>query len=600
MFPDSSFRRAVSTKWPANNISQVAMAIRVGCIAAWITFLATARCLGQTPQMYHSRADQALQSFLLKFWNGGQQYLKQYFADNGQLTGYWTYANGWDAVMDGVERTGGEQYLGLIETFYLGQDERGWWAGYYDDECWMTLALMRAYDLTGNPKYLAQAQSLYNDIMAGWDTTCCGSQKGGLWWDKAHTQKATAANAGAALAGARLYERTANATYLGFSQQVYSFWYSNMVGVGVCDHITTDGTKVWWKFTYNEGLMSGAALALARATANTAYLTNANNLARFMVENEVASTAYGLILSDGSNLGCGGDCHQFKGPAFRYLSLLYELGSRTPRYYATLKGSADSIWNLARDTNSIVFSVDWAGPAQTTVDQSQDNAACSALSRFAQLYGGYPGSGIPLNQYEAENAVLHHVQLEARYGSYTGWGYVAGWNGDNQWVEFGINCAVAGPHTLVLRYAAAAGEAKRVISINGTVLAAGQGFPATTDWSSYSTVSLPCNLPVGHTTVTIRYDASQNSSNWLNLDHLVVAGDPLQQIQILSSDLSTGSVHLTWTATAGQIYRVQYNSGLTNGGWTDLGIPVTATHGIASTDDPSPSNHTRFYRIVTP
>jgi predicted alpha-1,6-mannanase (GH76 family) len=601
MFPQSPFKGPASQKKQNKRIRKGAKALLFTWFAVWILLWHPASSIAQTPAIYHNRADQALQSFLLKFWNGGQQYLKQQFPDNGLLTGYWTYANGWDAVMDGVERTGGEEYLGLIETFYLGQDERGWWAGYYDDECWMTLALMRAYDLTSSPKYLVQAQTLYDDIMAGWDTTCCGPQKGGVWWDKAHTQKATAANAGAAMAGARLYERTANPTYLGFSQQVYSFWYSNMVANGVCDHINTDGTKVWWKFTYNEGLMTGAALALARVTGNSAYFTNADNLARYMVANEVASTSYGLILSDGSNSSCGGDCHQFKGPAFRYLSLLYAAGSHNPRYYATLKGSADSIWNLARNTNSMLFSVDWAGPVQSSVDQGQDNAACSALSRFAQIYGGYPGSGIPLNQYEAENAVLHHVQLEALYGNFTGWGYIAGWNADDQWIEFGVNCTEAGTHTLSLRYAAGAGDAARVVSVNGSVLDAAQRFPATSGWASYNTVNLSCILPAGHSAVSIQYDSTQNSSNWLNLDSLVVAGDPPQQIRILESSFTnTGSVHLTWSATPGQRYRVQYSSGLTNGAWADLSIPITASNVIASASDPSATNHARFYRVVAP
>jgi hypothetical protein len=98
----------------------------------------------QTAATYHARADQALQSFFLKFWNGGQQYLRNRFPSDGSLTGYWTYANGWDALLDGVERTGGAQYAGLMESFYLGQNTRGWTNNYYDDECWMTLALVRA------------------------------------------------------------------------------------------------------------------------------------------------------------------------------------------------------------------------------------------------------------------------------------------------------------------------------------------------------------------------------------------------------------------------------------------------------------------------
>src|SRR3974390_798049 len=74
-------------------------------------------CAAQTSDEYHARADQALQSFLLKFWDGGQQYLRNRYPSDGTLTGYWTYAQGWDALMDGVERTGGRQYYGLIESF---------------------------------------------------------------------------------------------------------------------------------------------------------------------------------------------------------------------------------------------------------------------------------------------------------------------------------------------------------------------------------------------------------------------------------------------------------------------------------------------------
>ena len=113
---------------------------------AAVLLLPTLSAVSQTSaETYHNRADQALQSFLLKFWSGGQQYLwNRYPNTNNQLTGYWTYAHGWEAVLDGVERTGRQQYYGLIDTFYVGQDERGWLVGYYDDECWMISALVHA------------------------------------------------------------------------------------------------------------------------------------------------------------------------------------------------------------------------------------------------------------------------------------------------------------------------------------------------------------------------------------------------------------------------------------------------------------------------
>ncbi len=556
---------------------------------------------GQSAATYHSRADQALQSFLLKFWNGSSQYLRNNYPSDGSLTGYWTYAHGWDAVMDGVERTGGQQYAGWIESFYLGQNQRGWINNYYDDECWMGATLTRAYDLTGDLKYLNQATALYADIMAGWDTTCCGAVPGGLWWDKAHTQKATAANAGAALLGARLYLRTGNSVYLDFARQVYAWWYTNMVNPAtyqVCDHILPDGTKVWWKFTYNEGLMIGASVTLNQATGDLSYLGNANNIANFMINNEVTSTTNGPVLYDGNNTGCGGDCHEFKGPAYRYLMQLYARNPSQGQYLYVLRSSANSIWNMALNPTSTVFSVNWAGPFQTNGDQAQNNAACIALNRFAQQNGTYPGSGLPANQYEAENATLHKTGIDAFYGSFTGWGYIAGWNADGTSVDFNVNCATGGVYALSFRYAAGAGNAGRRITVNGVNAFSNLAFANTGAWSAYSTNTVTCSLLAGRNTVTVAYNAAAGSANWLNLDNLTVI--PLQIVLASPAVLPAGTVRLSWTAVAGVSYRPQYRNTLAAGAWTDLTAPVLATNTTASAEDRSGLAAARFYRVVTP
>jgi predicted alpha-1,6-mannanase (GH76 family) len=576
----------------------------LGMVACAVILQPWRCCRAQDTAAYHQYADRALQSFLLKFWNGGAQYLRNTYPSDGTMTGYWTYAHGWEALMDGVERTEGLQYSGLIESFYQGQSARGWTSGYYDDECWMTVALTRAYDLTGDAKYLNQATALYADIMSGWDTTCCGATRGGLWWDKAHTQKATAANAGAALAGARLYQRTGNAAYLSFAQQAYSYWYANMVNLTtfqVCDHINPDGSKIWWRFTYNEGLMIGASVELNEATGNSTYLANAHKIAGFMVTYEAITTAYGRVLYDGSNTGCGGDCHEFKGPAYRYLMRLFAKDTTKTQYYSVLKASADALWNLALNSTSTVFSVNWAGPSQSTVDQGQDNAACIALNRFAQQFGSYPGSGIPSNQYEAENATLHNVNLEAMYGAFTGWGYVAAWNAEGQSVDFHVTCTTAGPHTLAFRYAAGAGDASRLISVNGTNAFPYQTFPGTSAWASYRTNTVSCNLPVGPSMITVAFKSSFGSANYLNLDNLVVGGDAPEIIRITGVSLpSPGTIRLTWTTINGRRYRVQSRTTAGSNAWTDLGLPVLATGPTASADDTLSANAQRLYRIVQP
>jgi predicted alpha-1,6-mannanase (GH76 family) len=571
-------------------------------VAVALSFQAITPCLAQTVATFHDRADQGLQSFLLKFWSGSSQYLRNKYPSDGTLTGYWTYAHGWEALMDGVERTGGQQYAGLIESFYEGQDQRGWYSAYYDDECWMILALLRAFDLNGDTKYLNEAAALYGDVMSGWDTTCCGASKGGLWWDKAHTQKATAANAGAALAGARLYLRTGDTNLLAFAQQVYSYWYANMVNSStyqVCDHVIPDGTKVWWRFTYNEGLMIGASVALYDATGTAAYLTRAHNIAGYMINNEVSSTAYGPVLYDGSNTGCGGDCHEFKGPAYRYLTQLYAKDTNRTAYLSVLRASDNALWNLARNSTSTVFSVDWAGPVQTNVDEAQVNAACIALNRYAQQSGPYPGSGLPANQYEAENATLHNLGIEALYGPFTGWGYIAGWNANGQSIDFTVNCPRADRYTLAFRYAAGAGDATRLITINGVNVLPNQSFASTGAWGAYSTNALTCTLPAGTSTISITFNSAYGSANYLNLDNLTVI--PPDPILITGFTVSpAGSVKLTWTADSGLTYQVQRRTGLDSSSWTNVGNSIVAAGPTCSFVDSAGANSNLYYRVIRP
>jgi predicted alpha-1,6-mannanase (GH76 family) len=496
--------------------------------AAWLGSW-TACAFAQTTTEYHQRADLALRSFLLKFWSGSRNYLNSSYPDSGGTAGYWTFAQGFDALLDGVERTEGTRYAGLIETFYLAQDRRGWIVFHYDDESWMALALMRAYDMTGKTKYLDRAEALYQDIQTGWDTSCCGSLRGGIWWDKGHSQKATAANAGPVIGGVRLSERTGDASYLTFAEQVYDYWYGTMVNHStgqVTDHVNPDGTKVYWKFTYNEGLMVGASLELYRATGDADYLSKAHQIATFLVTKEVVGPASGRILYDGTNTGCGGDCHAFKGIAYRYLMELSQETGHPEEYYSVLKTSVDSIWTRARTVDVDLFSVNWGGPPMSTFSQPQVTAAVMALNLFADDAGPFQDVGRPARRYEAEEATVFRIGIEAHHGEYSGWGYIAGWRGDDQWVDFTIHCPSEGPRDLIFRYAAGAGPASRSITVNAEMIRTDQPFPATDSWSAYETVTVRHTLPAGTSTVRVAYDAALGSSNFLNLDLLDVRMPP--------------------------------------------------------------------------
>jgi predicted alpha-1,6-mannanase (GH76 family) len=474
--------------------------------------------------MWHARADQAVHTLLMRYWSQSAGYLEAQAPSDGTATGYWTFAQAFDAMLDMIERSGGADLSGWAAGMYDAQNAIGFSRDYYDDENWMTLALLRASALAPDPRFLTEAKALYADIMAAWDTTCCGSHPGGIWWDRPHTQKATAANAGPVITGVRLAAITGDSTYLTFAEQVYAYWRANMVDpttFAVTDHINTDGTLAHYKFTYNEGLMIGAAVALYGATHTAQYLTDAEDIAGYMLSAETTTTADGKVLFDGTNTGCQGDCAQFKGIAIRYLKTLADIDPAHPEYAAMIASSAQAAWDDARDASSDLYATDWAGPTMTPTLLNAQSSAAMAIAAYAELLGPDPATAG--TTYQAEDGTLHALGLEASHADYNGWGYVAGWNADGQWVDFHVDVATAGTYQLTLRYAAGAGDATRLVYANGANVVANQKFASTGSWDTWATVTVSATLPAGASTVSVIYNSGDGSTQYLNLDALTIA-----------------------------------------------------------------------------
>jgi hypothetical protein len=196
---------------------------------------------------------------------------------------------------------------------------------------------------------------------------------------------------------------------------------------------------------------------------------------------------------------------------------LYMQDKQKNVYQRVLKGSVDALWNLARNTENSV-SVDWAGPVSSSLynDQTQ-NAAAMAMSLYAKQNGPYPEPEAPEGQYEAENATIKGILLEANQSGYTGWGFVGGWNNNEQYVKFTVNNSTGGYKTVTLRYAAAAGDASRRILVNGAAVTT-LNFPGTSGWNDFSTISFTYNFPAGTSTIQVNYNA-----NYVNLDNITLS-----------------------------------------------------------------------------
>ena len=60
---------------------------------------------------------------------------------------------------------------------------------------------------------------------------------------------------------------------------------------------------------------------------------------------------------------------------------------------------------------------------------------------------------------------------------------------------------------------------------------------------------------------------------------------------------ASGSVTLTWSASAGLTYRVEYKTNLTDAIWQTLSPDITATNTTVVKTDSSDTAPRRFYRI---
>jgi hypothetical protein len=211
---------------------------------------------------------------------------------------------------------------------------------------------------------------------------------------------------------------------------------------------------------------------------------------------------------------------QFKGIAARYLAALYQADPGHPAYLGLLTSCAGAAWTIARDPSSRLFGTDWAAPFASPAQLEATSSAAMTLAAVAILEGSAPPD--PPGVYEAEEGVLHSVGLEAMHGAFDGWGYVAGWNADGQWVDFLVTPPAAGQYDLAFRYAAGAGDASRLVYVNGANAVANQTLASTGSWDTYAAMTTTVALTQGANTVSLIYNSSLGSTGYVNLDRLTV------------------------------------------------------------------------------
>ncbi len=301
---------------------------------------------------------------------------------------YWWQAHAIDALLDGYLRTRDTSFTDLAEKELRGTILANGGTilnNWYDDMEWMALALLRRYDLTGEEKVLARVKLLWQDIRTAWNDNCGG----GMAWRKNQLDyKNTPANAPAAIIALRLYQRFGDPEDLMWGERILCWNRDHLMEPGtfyVYDGMNREGDgriDITWDFTYNQGVMIGAAVEMYRISGETSWLDLALGIARR------AKAVYcdghgGVMPYEGE-----GDCGLFRGILVRYLTELYTAAVGEDRVWILdmLSRSAEALMEKGmREDGLIGGRWDAAPGAEDKVDLAQHLSGVMLLESLARM-----------------------------------------------------------------------------------------------------------------------------------------------------------------------------------------------------------------------
>jgi hypothetical protein len=223
---------------------------------------------------------------------------------------------------------------------------------FYDDNQWIAIAYLDAYERTGRKQFVQSAREIYRFMMSGYDT----ASGGGLYWkenDKA--TKNTCSNGPGILIALRLYQATKQKTYLDTALLLYEWTNKYLLAPeGVYyDNIKLPGGHINKHFyTYNTGTMLESNVLLYRITHDKKYLQEAQRL---------AAASLSAFYKEGSFPSN----YWFNAVLLRAYVALYEADGNNV-YIQAMINDLDKKWQTDMDENNL------AGPgkAKKLLDQA--------------------------------------------------------------------------------------------------------------------------------------------------------------------------------------------------------------------------------------
>jgi uncharacterized protein YyaL (SSP411 family) len=160
---------------------------------------------------------------------------------------------------------------------YVAKEEKD--SRFYDDNQWVAIACLDAYNRTKDEKYLHIAKEIYRFMMTGFDTL----SGGGIYWkEDQKNSKNTCSNGPGILVALQLYKITHQQNYLDTAIALYNWVNAHLQSPGglYYDNKKIPSLKIDSAiYTYNTGTMLQSNVILYQITKNIKYLKEAQRIA---------------------------------------------------------------------------------------------------------------------------------------------------------------------------------------------------------------------------------------------------------------------------------------------------------------------------------
>lgn len=210
----------------------------------------------------------------------------------------------------------------------------------WDDNAWIGLDFLQAYNQTGNQDYVKAAEAMFPFMLEGLH------QDGGLYWEENNPRmtRNTCGNGPAIQYALRLYMVTKDEKYLDFAKNLDGFMNEKLRSPEglYWDNLADNGELSKDIYSYNQGTPIGADVLWYRVTGDKKYLDRATQ------------TAQATLDHFAKNDGLWKQAPCFNAILFRNLLALDQVAP-DPRYRATMDAYLERAWTQARDPETGLF-----------------------------------------------------------------------------------------------------------------------------------------------------------------------------------------------------------------------------------------------------